>query len=145
MTNETIPAVAPRYPSPPPHYHGTRADLKVGDLIGPGYMTNYGTGRKARHVYFAATLEAAVWGAELAQGDGPERIYLVEPTGAYVDDPNLTDKKFPGNPTKSYRSKLPLRVIGEVKEWTGHSPEVLKAMKDALARLKEQGIAAVDD
>jgi hypothetical protein len=145
MTNETAPAVAPRYPSPPPYYHGTRIDLKPGDLLGPGYMSNYGTGKKANHIYFAATLEAAAWGAELAQGEGAGRIYIVEPTGPFVDDPNLTDKKFPGNPTKSYRSKAPVRIVGEVKEWQGHTPEQIKTMKDALERLKQQGIAAVDD
>lgn len=145
MQKESAPATGPRYPSPPPYYHGTRADFKPGDLIGAGYLTNYGTGRKANHVYFSATLEAAVWGAELAQGNGPGRIYLVEPTGPYVDDPNLTDKKFPGNPTKSYRSKESLRVLGEVAEWQGHSPEQLKTMHDHLARLKQQGIEAVDD
>src|SRR5882757_7005979 len=129
MTTNDVPAQlkAPHQPGAP-LYHGTRADLKPGDLIGPGYMSNYGTGRKANHVYFAATLEAAVWGAELAQGEGRGRIYLVEPTGPFVDDPNLTDKKFPGNPTKSYRSKQPVRVVGEVPEWRGHSPEQLKVM-----------------
>jgi hypothetical protein len=145
MKNVCAPASGPRYPSPPPYYHGTRADFKVGDLIGPGYMTNYGTGRKANHVYFAAALEAATWGAELAQGEGRGRIYIVKPTGAFTDDPNLTDKKFPGNPTKSYRSKEPLLVIGEVAEWKGHPPEQLKAMHDNLERLKQQGIEAVDD
>jgi len=145
MSHENVPPLAPRYPSPPPYYHGTRADLKVGDLIGPGYSSNYGTRRKANHVYFAATLEAAVWGAELAVGDGPGRIYIVEPTGPFTDDPDLTDRKFPGNPTKSYRSKDPVRVLGEVKEWTGHSPEALKAMHDHLARLKQLGVEAVDD
>jgi hypothetical protein len=128
-----------------PLYHGTRADLKPGDLIEPGYMTNYGTGRKANHVYLSATLEAATWGAELAQGEGRERIYLVEPTGPIADDPNLTDKKFPGNPTKSYRSRFPLRVIGEISGWTGHSAEQLQTMRDHLARLRQQGIEAVDD
>jgi hypothetical protein len=137
--------VGPRYPSPPPYYHGTRVDLKVGDLIGPGYTSNYGSRRQANNVYFSATLEAAVWGAELAVGHGAGRIYIVEPTGPFVDDPNLTDKKFPGNPTKSYRSKAPVRVVGEVKEWQGHSPEQLKTMKDFLDRLKQQGIEAVDD
>ncbi|MES2694586.1 MAG: NAD(+)--rifampin ADP-ribosyltransferase [Verrucomicrobiota bacterium] len=126
-------------------YHGTRADLKPGDLIGPGYASNYGTRKKANHIYFSATLDAAVWGAELAVGDGPGRIYLVEPTGPFVDDPNLTDKKFPGNPTKSYRSKEPLRIVGEIKEWQGHPPEALKAMKDHLERLKQLGVEAVDD
>ncbi|PTX99009.1 NAD(+)--rifampin ADP-ribosyltransferase [Opitutus sp. ER46] len=138
-------AEGPRYPSPPPYYHGTRIDLKIGDLICPGYASNYGQRRKANHVYFAATLEAAVWGAELAVGDGTGRIYIVEPTGPFVDDPNLTDKRFPGNPTKSYRSKAPVRIVGEVKEWQGHPPEALKVMKDHLARLKEQGFEAVDD
>lgn len=137
--------VSPRYPSPPPYYHGTRAALKEGDLIGPGYLTNYGTGRKANHVYFSATLEAAIWGAELAQGTGPGRIYIVEPTGPFTDDPNLTDRKFPGNPSKSYRSRLPVRVIGEVTVWQGHSPEVIQGMKEGISRLKEQGTEAVDD
>lgn len=126
-------------------YHGTRADLKTGDLIEAGYSSNYGSRKKASYVYFAATLEAATWGAELAVGDTPERIYIVEPTGSFEDDPNLTDKKFPGNPTKSYRTKSPLKVIDEVKSWTGHSPEQLKTMKDHLARLKEQGIEAIED
>lgn len=126
-------------------YHGTRAPLNPGDLIAAGHMTNYGTGRMANHVYLSATLEAAIWGAELAQGEGPPRIYLVEPTGELMHDPNLTNKRFPGNPTKSYRSKQPLRVVGEVKTWQGHSPEQLKTMKDHLARLKQQGVEAVDD
>ena len=126
-------------------YHGTRADLKEGDLIGPGYTSNYGKGKKATYVYLSATLDAATWGAELAQGEGPGRIYTVEPTGPIMDDPNLTDKKFPGNPTKSYRSREPLRVIGEVKEWQGHSPEALKTMREHVERLRLQGIEAVDD
>jgi rifampin ADP-ribosylating transferase len=138
-------SLSPKYPSPPPYYHGTRIDLKVGDLLGPGYATNYGTGKKANYIYFAATLEASIWGAELAQGEGRQRIYIVEPTGPWTDDPNLTDKKFPGNPTKSYRSKEPLRIIGEVAQWTGHTPEQLEMMHGHLARLKQQGIAAVDD
>lgn len=127
------------------YYHGTRADLKEGDLIEPGYTSNYGSRRKANHVYLSATLEAATWGAELAQGDAPGRIYIVEPTGPIADDPNLTDKKFPGNPTKSYRSRQALRVVGEVKEWQGHAPEVLQAMKDHVEKLRAQGIEAVDD
>ena len=96
------------------------------------------------YVYFAGTLEAAIWGAELALGEGPQRIYIVEPTGPFADDPNLTDKKFPGNPTKSYRSREPLRIIGEVSEWQGHSPEILKAMIDFVARAKQVGIEAID-
>lgn len=125
-------------------YHGTKADLQVGDTLTPGYSSNYGQRKAANHVYFSATLDAAIWGAELAAGDGRERIYIVEPTGTYEDDPNLTDKKFPGNPTKSYRTKAALRVVGEVKEWTGHPPDVLQAMKDSIQRLKEQGIEAID-
>jgi len=143
--SDAVPPVVPKYPSPPPYFHGTRADLQVGNLIGGGYASNYGTRRKANHVYFSATLEAAVWGAELAQGDGPQRIYVVEPTGPWTDDPNLTDRKFPGNPTKSYRSKAPLRIVGEVTEWTPHSPEALRTMQEFLERLKAQGIEAVDD
>ncbi|MDV7699381.1 NAD(+)--rifampin ADP-ribosyltransferase [Chryseobacterium soli] len=98
------------------YYHGTKADLKTGDLIEIGFSSNYGTKRKAKYIYLSATLEAATWGAELAFGEGKERIYIVEPTGPIEDDPNLTDKKFPGNPTKSYRSQHPFKVIGEVKE-----------------------------
>lgn len=126
-------------------YHGTRADLKTGELIEPGYSSNYGQRKKASYVYLTATLDAATWGAELAQGEGPGRIYIVEPTGPIMDDPNLTDKKFPGNPTKSYRSREPLRVVGEVMDWQGHSPEALKAMKDHIERLRQMGIEAIDD
>lgn len=125
-------------------YHGTKADLKTGDIIEAGYSSNYGSRKKANYVYFTATMDAAIWGAELALGDGRERIYIVEPIGAYEDDPNLTDKKFPGNPTKSYRIKA-VRVTGEVLEWKGHSPEQLKAMKDHLEKLKQQGIEAIED
>ena len=126
-------------------YHGTKANLKSGDLIEPGYNSNYGTKKKANHVYFSATLDAATWGAELAAGEGPGRIYIVEPTGAFEDDPNLTDKKFPGNPTKSYRTKLPIRVVGEVNDWKGHSDEQLKTMRDHIEKLRRQGIEATDD
>jgi hypothetical protein len=125
-------------------YHGTRADLKVGDLIAAGYNSNYGARKPKSWVYLTGTLDAAIWGAELAAGDGRERIYIVEPTGSIVDDPNLTDKKFPGNPTQSYRSREPLRITGEVREWKGHSPERLKEMKDHIERMKEQGIEAID-
>ncbi len=125
-------------------YHGTKADLKPGDLIEPGYNSNYGKQKKAVYVYLTATLDAATWGAELALGEGPGRIYIVEPTGPIADDPNLTDKKYPGNPTKSYRSREPLRVTGEVTEWQGHSPEQLKAMQDHLEQLKQLGIEAIE-
>lgn len=126
-------------------YHGTKADLKKGDLIQPGFSSNYGSMKKANYVYLTATPDAAVWGAELAAGDGRGRIYIVQPAGPVEDDPNLTDKKFPGNPTKSYRSKNPLKVIGEVTDWQGHSPEQLKAMKDHLEKLKQLGVEAVED
>lgn len=129
----------------PTFYHGTKAELKPDDLIEPGYRSNYGQQKKANYVYFTATMDAAIWGAELAQGEGRERIYIVEPSAHYEDDPNLTDKKFPGNPTRSYRTKEALRVVGEVKEWQGHAPEQLQAMKDHLQRLKEQGIEAIED
>ena len=125
-------------------YHGTRADLKPGDLIKVGYNSNFGSGKPMSWVYLTGTLDAAIWGAELAAGEQRERIYIVEPTGQIMDDPNLTNKKFPGNPTQSYRSREPLRVVGEVTEWEGHSPERLKEMKDHLARLKVQGIEAID-
>ena len=125
-------------------YHGTRADLKSGDLIGVGYRSNYGTRKQASWVYLTGTLDAAIWGAELATGTGRQRIYIVEPTGAIEDDPNLTDKKFPGNPTQSYRSREPLRVLGEIAGWVGHSPERLKEMRDHLERLKAQGVEAID-
>ncbi|MBX9452572.1 MAG: NAD(+)--rifampin ADP-ribosyltransferase [Neoaquamicrobium sediminum] len=125
-------------------YHGTRADLKQGDLIRAGYNSNFGARKLASWVYLTATLDAAIWGAELAAGDGRQRIYIVEPTGAIEDDPNLTDKKFPGNPTQSYRTREPLRITGQVAEWQGHSSERLKEMKDNLERLKAQGIEAID-
>ena len=137
MTSEAKP-LAERF------YHGTRADLKPGDLIAAGYNSNYGARKQASWVYLTGTLDAAIWGAELAAGDGRERIYIVEPTGPIVDDPNLTDKKFPGNPTQSYRSREPIRVTGEVTEWQGHSAERLKEMKDHLARLKAAGVEAID-
>ena len=127
------------------YYHGTKASLKPGDLIEPGFTSNYGQRKKANYIYLTATLEAATWGAELAVWEGAGRIYIVEPTGPFEDDPNLTDKKFPGNPTKSYRSLHPLKVVGEVKDWKGHSPEQLNAMKEHLEQLKNRGIEAIED
>ena len=126
-------------------YHGTKADLEPGALIVPGYNSNYGTRKKAAWVYLSATLEAATWGAELALGDGPARIYIVEATGAIEDDPNLTDRKFPGNPTRSYRSREALRVTGEITDWQGHTPEQLQVMHAHLARLRELGVEAIED
>jgi rifampin ADP-ribosylating transferase len=127
------------------YFHGTKVDLNIGDFITVGINSNYGQNNKAKYIYLTATLDAAIWGAELAAGEQRERIYLVEPTGPIEDDPNLTDKKFPGNPTKSYRSKHPFKVVGEVTAWKGHSPDQIKAMKDGLAKLKEQGIEAIED
>jgi hypothetical protein len=131
--------------APPPYYHGTKAQLQTGDLICAGWASNFGRRKVTAWVYLSATLEAATWGAELALGDGPGRIYIVEPTGPFEDDPNLTDKKFPGNVTKSYRTRDPLRVIGEVTGWTGHTPEQLQAMKDRVAELARLGIEAIED
>lgn len=126
-------------------YHGTRADLRTGDLIRVGFTSNYREGTTMSWVYFSQTLEAAIWGAELAAGEGRQRIYIVEPLGLFVDDPNLTDKKFPGNPTKSYRSREPLRIVGEVLEWKGHTPGQLQQMKDGIARLKAAGKDVIID
>ena len=125
-------------------FHGTRAGLAHGDLIIAGRISNYGDGKPLSWVYFTGTLDAAIWGAELAAGDERERIYLVEPTGPIVDDPNLTDKKFPGNPTLSYRSHDPLRVVGEVTNWKGHSPEEVKRMKDNVLRAMSEGAHIID-
>ena len=128
------------------HYHGTRADLQPGDLIRPGHVSNFGaTARTANHIYFARTLDAAAWGAELAAGEGRGRIYIVEPTGPFEDDPNLTNKKFRGNPTKSFRSREPLRITREIVDWQGHAPQAIQSMKDGLERLKQLGVEAIDD
>jgi rifampin ADP-ribosylating transferase len=126
-------------------FHGTKADLAVGDLLVPGNLSNYEEGRVTNFVYVSATLDAAAWGAELAVGTGRERIYIVEPTGSVEDDPNVTDKKFPGNVTESYRTRHPLRVVGKLDRWEGHDPEVLKGMLDRLAQLREQGLDVIED
>ncbi len=125
-------------------YHGTKADLAIGDLLSAGQRSNYRDGTPLSWIYFSATLDAAIWGAELARGEGRERIYIVEPTGDYVDDPNLTDKKFPGNPTLSYRSRDPLRIVGELAQWEGHGVERVQAMKDGIARLTAAGAPIID-
>ncbi|MEZ4802688.1 MAG: NAD(+)--rifampin ADP-ribosyltransferase [Gelidibacter sp.] len=127
------------------YFHGTKADLKIGDLIKTGFNSNYGQRKNAKYIFLSATLDAAIWGAELAFGEAPERIYLVEPTGPMEDDPDVTDKKFPGNPTKSYRSTEPFIVVGEVTIWQGHKAEQLKQMKDTLEKLKKQGINSLND
>ena len=126
-------------------FHGTRADMKIGDFIEVGYNSNFGQRKNAKYIFLTATLDAAIWGAELAFGEGRERIYLVEPTGPIEDDPDLTDRKFPGNPTKSYRSQHPFKVVGETTIWKRHPAEQVKAMKDGLAKLKEQGINSLNE
>jgi rifampin ADP-ribosylating transferase len=126
-------------------FHGTRADLQPGDLIAVGYASNFSTPQPLSWVYFSSTLDAAIWGAELAAGSGPERIYVVEPTGQVFDDPNLTDKKFPGNPTLSFRSREPLRVVAEVTKWEGHPAEQVRLMKEGLARLAVDGYQPIID
>jgi len=132
-----------------PFYHGTKAKLAVGDLITTGYVSNFEENRALKHVYFAAQLEPAIWGAELSvaysDDNGPGYIYIVEPTGPFEDDPNLTNKRFPGNPTQSYRTTEPLRVVGIVEDWKGHPPEVLQGMLDSLANLRKQGLAIIED
>jgi hypothetical protein len=135
----------PGVQDPGPFYHGSKAELKPDDLLQPGYRSNFGERRKANYIYLTATLDAATWGAELAVGEGPGRIYQVEATGPIEDDPNLTDKRFPGNPTRSYRTLHPLRVIGEISGWEPHPPEVLQGMRNRLEELKRLGVEAIND
>ncbi len=125
--------------------HGTKADLVVGDLIEPGRRSNFGSGRPARWVYVTATLDAATGGAELAAGEGRGRIYLVEPTGELEDDPNVTDAKLPGNPTRSSRTAAPVRVVGEITDWVGHDPERLRTMREHVERARQAGVEAIED
>jgi rifampin ADP-ribosylating transferase len=127
------------------YLHGTKADLEVGEMLVPGRDSNFEEGRVMNYVYFTATLDAATWGAELAAGEGHGRIYIVEPMGGFEDDPNVTNKRFPGNPTQSFRSREPLRVVGELVDWVGHSPEKLQAMREGLDALKGQGGAQIED
>ncbi|MEQ9217847.1 MAG: NAD(+)--rifampin ADP-ribosyltransferase [Cyclobacteriaceae bacterium] len=127
------------------YFHGTKADLKIGDFVEVGMHSNYGQNKKAKYIYLTSTLDAAIWGAELAVGIGRERIYLIEPTGSIEDDPNLTNKKYAGNPTMSYRSKHPLRVVGEVSSWRGHPVEQVEAMRQGLGKLQAQSIEAIED
>lgn len=127
-----------------PFFHGTKAELKIGDSLDPQYNSNY-QDKKSNHIYFTATLEAAKWGAELAASDAKERIYLVEPTGDFENDPNLTDKRFPGNPTRSYRSKSPLKIVAELGAWERHSDEEINHMLASLKALREQGKAVILD
>jgi rifampin ADP-ribosylating transferase len=146
MGTEMKQATAQTIPDPfsQTYFHGTKADLKIGDLIETGFHSNF-VDRNLKHIYLSATLNAAIWGAELATGQGRERIYLVEATGKLEDDPNVTDKKFPGNPTMSYRSVHPFKVVGEVTIWQRHSSEQIKAMKDGLDSLRRQGNFVIEE
>ena len=135
--------------APGPFFHGTKVALEVGDELVPGHGSNFQEGRISNNIYFTSLISTAAWGAQLATALAgiPERghIYLVEPLGPFEDDPNVTDKKFPGNPTRSYRTRSPLRVVGEVEEWEGHPPDALQAMLDGLANLRAQGLDVIED
>ena len=126
-------------------FHGSKANLAVGDLLVPGRESNFAAGRIMNYVYVTATVDAATWGAELAVGEGRGRIYIVEPLGPLEDDPNVTDKKFPGNPTRSYRTTEPVKVVGELLDWVGHSTEQVQAMRAGLAALQQSGKAVIHD
>jgi hypothetical protein len=132
-----------------PFYHGTKAAVRAGDELVPGYGSNFHDGRVSNNIYFTGLVETAAWGAELATAlaasEERGRIYVVEPLGPFEDDPNVTNKRFPGNPTQSYRTRHPLRVVGEVDDWEGHEPEVLKGMLDHLALMREQGLDVIQD
>ncbi len=132
-----------------PFYHGTKSTFEVGDQLGPGHGSNFHNGRASNNVYFSALVDTAVWGAELATalaGRGERgHIYVVEPTGPFEDDPNVTNKRFAGNITQSYRTRHPLQIVGEVRAWEGHAPEVLNGMLNNIARLREQGLDVIDD
>jgi hypothetical protein len=132
-----------------PFFHGTKSVLEVGEELVPGYGSNFQAGRVSNNIYFTALVGTAAWGAELATAlaGSEERghIYVVEPLGPFEDDPNVTNKRFPGNITESYRTRHPLRVVGEVDDWEGHDPETLKGMLDHLALLREQGLDVIED
>jgi hypothetical protein len=132
-----------------PFFHGTRRAFAVGDLLVPGHPSNFQEGRTSNHVYFAALLEPAVWAAELATAlagiDERGRVYVVEPTGPFEDDPNVTGKRFPGNVTRSFRTRHPVRVLDELVDWDGHAAETVRGMVDRLARMREQGLDVIED
>lgn len=132
-------------PFPKTYFHGTKTGFKIGDVISVGYQCNYYDNSNLKHAYVAATLTAAIWGAELAVGDGRERIYLVEATGGTENDPNVANKRFPGNPTMSSRPVHPFKVIGEVSNWQAHSEEQIQAMKEELQKLTDQGLNVIID
>ena len=118
-----------------PFYHGTKADLKVGDLLTAGFKSNYRPEIIMNHIYFTALTNGAGLAAALAPGEGSERVYIVEPTGSFENDPNVTDKKFPGNPTRSYRSQAPLKIIGEVTDWVRLTPEERQQWRERLSKI----------
>ncbi|ALV22458.1 NAD(+)--rifampin ADP-ribosyltransferase [Carnobacterium antarcticum] len=129
---------------PGPFFHGTKAKLEIGDMLEPLRSSNY-QDKKSNYIYFTATLDAAKWGAELAKAKSKERIYIVEPLGDFENDPNLTDKRFPGNPTRSYRSKSPLKIIAELSSWERHSDEEIDYMLLSIRKLSEQGENVIYD
>lgn len=129
---------------PGPFFHGTKAKLEIGDLLEPLHFSNY-QDKKSNHIYFTATLDAAKWGAELAKSNEKERIYIVEPLGDFENDPNLTDKRFPGNPTRSYRSTSPLKIVAELGSWERHSDEQINHMLTSLQKLNEEGKNVIYD
>lgn len=140
------PAPGPRVVDDPgPFFHGTKADLRPGDLLTPGWRSNYGSGRIANHLYVTATRDGAPLAAALASGEGPGRVYRVEPLGIIEDDPNVTDKRFPGNPTRSYRTTEPVRVVEEILDWQPPPPQLIEHMRARMAELAELGIEAMDD
>jgi hypothetical protein len=132
-----------------PFYHGTRADLSVGEFLSPGFPSKYEGGRVLCHIYFSGLIESAVWGAELASAFAGSaergRIYLIEPTGAFEDDPNLTNNRFPGNPTKSYRTRDPIKIVGILSKWQGHAEEDIQRMVSSLKELKRSGRSIIED
>ncbi|HZV26267.1 MAG TPA: NAD(+)--rifampin ADP-ribosyltransferase [Acidothermaceae bacterium] len=145
MTTTRAPVPPFEVYQPGVYLHGTKADLPVGELLAPGRESNFEPGRVMNYIYFTATLDAATWGAELAAGDGRGHIYIVEPTGGFEDDPNVTDKKFVGNPTQSFRSLEPIRVVGELLDWVGHPDVVLNAMRERVAAAMARGTSAIED
>lgn len=132
-----------------PFYHGTKVHLAIGALLSPGYPSNYEEVRVSNNLYFSTNLEPAIWGAEIAMSlaslEGRGHIYIVEPTGTFEDDPNLTNKRFPGNPTKSYRTRDPLRIVGVVEDWQGHTEEEVRGMLDSLLDLRRRGLMIIED
>ena len=132
-----------------PFFHGTTVVFEIGDELAAGHPSNYHEGRASNHVYFAGLLEPAIWGAELATaltaGHGRGRLYVVAPTGPFEDDPNVTNKRFPGNVTRSYRTRHPMLIVDEVTDWEGHPQDALQGMLDNIARLRAQGLDVIED